>query len=191
MAIWESAAGTNIDCLVVTKGVTVGDQAHEFGVIKELSLKARYAVAAVARVHMEVDYEGLLDLPALSEVADEVTQAEANTRANALRTALAAHMAGVGTPFVDGEHLAADTTLRTTLLAIPAASTLNTCITLVNGINTASVAHGNSSGVHFHDDAAEVSATITTVPPTTLARCIKDLNDLRQTLLNHFSLGSL
>jgi hypothetical protein len=126
-----------------------------------------------------------------SSLTVTVTQAQANARANALAAALHAHMVGVGTAFADGEHKAADTALAATLAAVPAATTLGTCITLVNAIQTASTSHGDSAGVHFADDDAEAAGTIPTDPPTTLAHCVADLNALRQTLLTHFSLGSL
>jgi hypothetical protein len=119
-----------------------------------------------------------------------VYSASLKTRGEALRTAMSAHMLGVGTALVDGEHLAADTALAATLNAIPAATTRATLITLINGLHTADVAHATSSGVHFHDDATEAADTITVNPPVTDANCMTDLNDLRQSFLNHFSAGS-
>lgn len=151
-------------------------------------IKTKYLHALINGVHMEADLEGVVSLTPL---AGGALQSAANARANALKTAMIAHMAGVGTVFVDGEHLAADTGNSATLAAIAAATDLPTCITLINGLSDASIAHGDESGVHFHDDMTEAGASITNDPPTTLAHCITDLNDLRQIFLDHFDLGSV
>lgn len=152
-------------------------------------LRARWLVAnAAVTVHLEADDEGLVALAALTGAE---TQNQANTRAEALRTAMLAHMAGVGTRFIDGEHKAADTGNAATLAAVPAATALPSCIVLVNALHAADNAHGGQAGVHFLNDSAESAATITVDPPVTLANCITDLNDLRQSFINHFNKGSL
>jgi hypothetical protein len=150
-------------------------------------LAAKHARALLDGIHQEIDLEGLTSLTAL---AGTETQAQTDTFLEALRTACLAHGAGVGTATVDGEHLAADTANNATLAAIPACNnTLARSIALVNGLHAWDVAHATSVGVHFHDDAAEAADTITTDPPTTLAHVRTDGNDVRQSLLNHFSIG--
>lgn len=158
--------------------------------VAALKIKTQYMHALIDGVHMGTDAGGL---DALVALAGGATQAQANARAEALRTAILAHMTSVGTITAVGEHKAADTGNHDTLAAIAAltpSSLLAACITLVNGLNAAIVAHGDQSGVHFHDDATAAASTITTDPPTTLAHCITDLNDLLTTYSDHLALGS-
>ncbi len=154
--------------------------------ITALEVKSKYTLALVNRKHMKVD-TALVGVAAL--VAEDQTATD--ERAEAIRTALLAHMASVGTYLVDGSHLAADTALAATLAAVPAATNLATCIVLVNALLVAANSHGDSSGVHFHDDATLGALTITTDPPTTLAQCRTDLNDILAALQTHFALGSV
>jgi hypothetical protein len=155
--------------------------------IDAIQLKAKWELALINRVHMKIGQQGL---DALVALAGGATQPQANARAEALRAALIAHMALVGTFNTDGEHLAADAANSATLAAIPAATTLGTCITLITGLQAADVAHANAAGVHFHDDATLLASTITVVPPVTLANCITDLNDLLVNMLAHLNRGS-
>ncbi len=155
-----------------------------------LEIKTKYMLALINRIHMEVDFEDLL---ALAPLAGGATQGAANTRAEVLRTALLEHMDGVGTIYVDGEHLAAETSVSSTLTAIPAATEINSCITLVNGLLAAVIAHGDSSGKHFHNDtgAGGTGATMTNNPPTTLGHLITDLNELKIAIQTHMSAGAV
>jgi hypothetical protein len=158
-------------------------------------LHSRYTLAlAGTYAHLKADLgvAALTALPPAVAVEEEeiaVEQAAANARAEELRTILAAHMLGVGNSTTDGFHKAADSARRTTLLAIAAATDLASCITLVNGLKTA-FAHGSQAGVHFTNDAALAAATITTDPPTTLAHCTTDLNDVLAALTAHFALAT-
>jgi hypothetical protein len=131
---------------------------NHVGTIKPANLRTfgKYLLAAYNRVHMNDDLEGLEDLIALGGGA---TQAQANARAEALRVAMVAHMDSVGSPAVDGDHLAADPINRANLTDIPTltgTSDLAACITLVNGLNESLRAHATQPGVHFHDAVASI-----------------------------------
>lgn len=149
-------------------------------------LEIQYARALIAGPHMQVNLRGL-DL--LTPFSGSENQTQADTRAEALRTAMIAHMAGVGTSSVNGEHLAADSVQSGILSGIPPATNLGTCIALINGLHAADIAHGGSSGVHFHEDFTEETDTITVNPPVTLGNCLTDLNDLLTDFLAHFGRG--
>jgi hypothetical protein len=158
-----------------------------------LDIKTKYEEAQINRIHMEADAADLASLIALTVLGGAASQAQANARANALQALMGTnHMLGVGTILVDGEHLAADTALATTLLAIPLAVDIGTCQTLTQGLNTAIIGHGNSSGVHFHDDTGVNGSGFTPTNATadTLAKQRVDLDQIRQAMLNHFSFAS-
>lgn len=137
-------------------------------------------------VHMEVDFEGLLSL---SPLPSNATQAQANARANALKVAWNAHLAGVGTVLEDGEHLAADTA---NAVATIDASSVDTCEALVIALLASIIGHGDETGVHFSDDtgAGGTGATMTEADPETLPDLISDLNDLKTAMTTHMDLGT-
>lgn len=144
----------------------------------------RYTNARAVGTHANVS--ATLDgLAGLDDVAGGATQAVANTRANLLKTALIAHMADVWADDAPGAHMIAGATASGVLAAVAAASDLATSITLVNALKAALNDHGDEAGVHFHNDADAVAATITTDPPTTLAHVITDLNDLIDAIRAH------
>lgn len=163
-----------------------------------LDIKTKYMLALINRVHMLADLGDIGALIAMTPLSGGALQSDANARANALQALMGtAHLLGLGTIAVDGEHQVADTTNSATLLAIPAATNLTTCETLTIGLATSIIAHGNqvisSTHVHFHDDTTSSSGsgwTPTNPTPDTLAKQITNLNDIRQAMLNHFSLGS-
>ncbi len=183
----EATTGTQttaITALVAEDGV---DTAR----LDALEIRAKWIYAVLKpTIHMEADTEGVL---ALTPFVGTELQAAADARAEALRTALGLHMAGVGTNLVDGEHKAAETAVASTLAAIPAAIDFGTCTTLTLGLLNAIIAHGNSAGKHFKDDTTSggTGAAITTNPPTTLAELLTDLNDIRQAMLNHMVAASI
>jgi len=165
--------------------------------ITALQVKSKYQLALIDKVHMLADLDdinALIALPVL--VVGVANQAAANARANALQASFVGHLSSdPGTAFVDNEHQTTDATNRDTLAAIPIASSSPTCITLINGLAAAIISHGDetvATKVHFHDDttASGTGFTMTTDPPVTLANQVNDLNDIRQALLNHYSLGS-
>ncbi len=141
---------------------------NHIGTIKPERLRTftKYLLAAYDRVHMDDDDEGLGDLTPLSGGA---SQADANARAEELRVAMLAHCESVGTPSVDGDHLAEDSINADVLSAIPTLTSLSdlpTCITLVNGLNTALLRHNTQPGVHFHDSVSTIGT-----PNFPLAHC--------------------
>ena len=123
----------------------------------------------------------------LAALAGTETQAVTDTQLNAIKASLVAHMASVGTISTAGAHKAADTGNSATLAAIADATDLASSITLVEGILAAIKAHGNQSGVHFHDDATAVALTMTTATPTTLAQVRVDANDVRTGIAAHYA----
>lgn len=155
--------------------------------VAALEVKSKYLLAGYSRVHMLAD----TDIAALAALAGDALQAAANTRANALKASAVAHAAEVGTVTVDGAHLAADTTNSATLAAVAAASDLATCITLVNALLGFVNDHGDQSGVHFNNDATAAALTMTHTPPTTLAHCITDLNEILAGMQAHYALASV
>jgi hypothetical protein len=166
--------------------VSYGDLCVAVGATLGLGAQANYSIAlATAAVHMAKD----TGLAGLSALAGDALQATANTRANALKAIAATHAASVGTPTVNGDHLAADGTAATTLAAVPAASSLPTSITLVNALFAWHQAHAIQSGTHFHNDTAPASNTLTVDPPVTLANVVTDLNDLLTMMTAHFARG--
>lgn len=136
-------------------------------------------------VHMRKD----VGKETLTALAGGALQADANARANALKADAAIHAASVGSQSVNGAHLAADATAAATLAAIPAASTLGTCITLINGLFAWHQAHAIQSGTHFHNDTVPAGQSMTNTPPTTLAHCITNLNELVTMMQAHFARG--
>jgi len=143
------------------------------------------ALAISTDYHANQNQQGLDALAALAGVG---TQAVANARANALKTAMIAHMASVGTRTARGSHKNADTANSATLAAVADASDLATSITLVNALLVAINTHNNQATRHFHDDATSV--TITTDPPTTLAHVRTDCDDLLAAMVTHMAAGA-
>ncbi len=135
----------------------------------------RYGIAVSLQYnsHMKRD----TGLTALSPLAGGAIQSVADTRANLMKTYINAHLAEVGSPTVNGAHRNVDAT--NPIVAPDGDGVLAHLITLVNAIHACANAHGGQSGfVHFRNDDALTASTITTDPPTTLAQCVTDLNDL-------------
>lgn len=145
-----------------------------------------YANARAAGVHMTPATHGVA---ALSPLGGTDAQSLVDARANALKAALLAHMASVGSKTAEGEHLAAEGAIATTLTAVPAGSGLATTQTLTNALVTAFNAHGDSSGVHFHDDSTVAGFTPSNADADTKAKQITNLNELRAAMATHFALG--
>lgn len=174
--------------VVTLPTTTTADNPGALTDVTALQIKTKYMNAVVSTVHMKAD----TGFAGLSALAGGATQAQCNAQANAIQTALAAHMNSVGTILADGCCLAADPTHRATLIAIPVASSLPTCITLISGILAAIVGHGNAAGVHFHNDTGTSGsgATMAPNPAVTLADCVTDLNSLLVNLQTHVALAS-
>ncbi len=141
------------------------------------------------KYHMAVD-TSLLGLA----VIDGTTPSDAVVfaRANALKAAYASHFASVGTASADGKHKAADTALAATLAAVPAATTVGTTCTLAIALGVALDAHGDSSGVHFHNDAAIAAYSPTSnllAGNATKALAVTELDALLAASLTHFANG--
>jgi hypothetical protein len=159
----------------------------------QLQIATRWLYAATKpTVHMHVDLEGLNSLANLVH-ADTITTA--NARAVVLAAAWVAHLAGVGTVVVNGEHKAADST--NTLPTNPTdLTTLKTWIGKVGGgatgTSAAIIGHGNQSGVHFLDDSGTggTGFTLTVDPPVTQADCNDDLNAILAAMKTHFNIGT-
>ena len=147
------------------------------------------AVGTPADYHMMVD-TSLLGLSALAGGSNAAAQ---SARLNAMRTAIDTHALGVGSPTADGQHLAADTTNEATLAAVPAGSNTATNCTLAIALGAFAAAHGNQTGVHFHEDA-----TLTGYTPSsnllagnaTDAKCLIETNDLLAAFQTHFANGA-
>lgn len=136
-----------------------------------------------AVVHMSADTE----IASWVTVPSDALQADVNTAVNSLKAIAAVHAASVGTAATDGFHKAADGTAATTLAAIPAATNLATCITLITGLMAWLKAHGIQSGTHFSNDSTLAALALTVAPPVTLANCITDANDLAGFFAGHFA----
>lgn len=170
------------------------DQSNET-TLDSVNVKSKYTLAVVERVHMKAD-TGLAELTEIdvegfdpeSPTFEEDLTAAGCELANALKAALLAHMADVGSTTVDGAHKAADETNDSTLAAITDADDEASLITLISGLLTAINAHRDETGVHFNDDAEAV--TITTDPPTDFEECAADANDLFNAFVAHFALAS-
>lgn len=167
------------------RSMTLAELAIALGLTTQAVTNKYLTALSGTAVHMKKNV-GTATLVAL---AGGALQADANARANALKGYAATHAASVGSQSVDGAHLAADGAAAVTLAAIPAASTLGTCITLINGLFAWHQAHAIQSGTHFHDDTAPAGNTLTVDPPVTLANCITDLNDLVTMMQAHFARG--
>lgn len=170
----------------LTSGNLTGYSVEDDNIANNRRTRYLYALGGAA-VHMQINQENVPALPVLPGTA---TQAQANARANALKVAWNAHVARVGTFAADGPHKTAD---ATNVIAAADASGLASCITLINALLAAVIGHGNQATVHFANDtgAGGTGAAITTDPPTTLAHCITDLNDLRTAFMTHFQLSAL
>jgi hypothetical protein len=167
-----------------------------------LQVKTKYLDAVTgAAYHMEIDLEGtaIAALAAFAGGAGAPSAGELTAmyaRVNLLQTAMLAHMAGVGTRLVDGEHKAAETTVATTLTAVAAASSVATACTLAIALGVAVIAHGDSSGKHFHDDTTSDSGSGYTATSdlaagnATADKCRIELNALRLAMATHFSNGA-
>lgn len=183
LGIYHPATGLND-----SRGISVAQLAVAMGVTAQTAAQTitnNYLLAVAGTVHMAKH----TDLAALIALAGGATQAEANARANALKASAVAHAASVGSSSVNGDHKAAEVTAIGVLAAVAAASTLGTCITLINALFVWHKAHAIEAGVHFHDDTAPASNTLTVDPPVTLANCITDLNDLLTMVKAHYARG--
>jgi hypothetical protein len=163
-------------------------------------IKLKYVLAATTvndtgPVHMLED-EDLADLQALTPLSTTpgaVTQQELNDRVNLLKASYIEHAGGVGSPEVDGEHYAADTTTAAFLTAIPDATDLASAITLIgdssSGFGQAIFTHGSNAGNHFHTDDGYGGNgfNFTGVsPPVTVPDCCHAANDILTALIDHY-----
>ncbi len=147
-------------------------------------------------VHMMID-DQLGALLALTPLGGGATQDDVDARLNVLKALQLDHYQGVGSLFVDGEHLDVDTVNFATLSAIADAADLGTAITLINGTGSATgviVNHGwldSDAGHHFHDDQSTGGRffVLPVDPPVTLADCIVDTNAILASLIVHFGNG--
>lgn len=167
------------------RSMTLAELAVALGVSGQALINKYQTALTGSAVHMKKN----IGTATLTALAGDALQADANARANALKAEAATHAASVGSQSADGAHKAADTTVAATLAAIPAASSLETCITLINGLFVWHQAHATQSGTHFHNDSAPAGNTLTVDPPVTLANCIADLNDLVTMMQAHFARG--
>ncbi len=148
------------------------------------AVRSKYNLAvSQPYVHMDRDTD-FLSLSPLNLLVGS-TQDQANVRANSMQLLALSHAGDVGTLEEDGDHLAADLVASGTLAVVPVASSLPTCITLINALFAWHLAHAIEAGVHFTDDVAVAGNMITHNPPTTLAHCVTDLNDLRGFIQGH------
>lgn len=162
------------------------------GTTAALAIKVKYmdAVATAADFHMAAD-TGLLGLSALTGGANAAAQ---SALANAMRTAMDAHMLSIGTRLAVGKHLITDAALEATLAAVPAGSSTATNCTLTIALDAAFIAHGNSSGVHFHDDSTAAGYSVTSnllAGNATDANCLTELNALLAAMKVHFANGAV
>lgn len=167
------------------RSMTLAELAVALGVTGQALINKYQTALTGTAVHMKKN----VGTVALTALAGGATQAEANARANALKGYAATHAASVGSQTVDGAHKAADGAAASTLAAISNASTLGTCITLINGLFAWHQAHATQSGTHFHNDTVPAGESMTNTPPTTLAHCITDLNELVTMMQAHFARG--
>ena len=167
-----------------TRKRTASPMVRDIADYNKVDARLQYIAARAVGTHAAVDAD-LHGLLGVADLAGDALQAAANTRAGLLKTAWLEHMASVATETSQGAHRVADTALAATLTAVAAASDLATSITLVNALLVALNSHGDSAGVHFHDEPDAAAATITTDPPTTLAHVITDLNDLIDAMRAH------
>jgi len=149
--------------------------------------------------HMDAD-KNLPALQALAPLPGGATQAQVDAFANLMKHYEIAHYYDVGSLSVDGGHLAVDTYDIAALEAVPNATDLASCITLITAIALAIVNHGWSDvenlGQHFHDDQTGQTTpssaggryfVLPVAPPVTLADCIADCNAIQQSMITHFS----
>jgi hypothetical protein len=138
-------------------------------------------------VHMLINKQGL---DALTALPGGTVQGTVNLRVNTLKAAWNAHLSNVGSYSADGQHKATDAAHA---VATADATNLATCITLINDLLAAIIAHGDETGIHFSDDtgAGGTGATITVDPPVTLANCVTDANDLLTAMQTHMGLGNV
>lgn len=115
------------------------------------------------------------------DLGEGAAAAAAYARAAILKAYLIAHMNSNAAGDVRGAHKAVDTALALTLHLVPAATNTATLCTLTIAIGVAFKAHGDSVGVHFHDDATAAGYTATSdllAGNATLANAIVELDAL-------------
>ena len=152
-------------------------------------------------VHMMID-DQLPALLALAPLPGGALIGDVCARLNLLKGFQLDHYQGVGSLFVDGEHLDGDAPNTATLSAIPDASDLASAIVLISGMgNSVSapipgviVNHGwldSDAGHHFHDDQSTGGRdfVLPVDPPVLLADCIVDTNAILASLIVHFQNG--
>ena len=155
------------------------------------AVKSKFLLAGMNRVHMLAKATAIASLTALTPlVSGSATLPQALARFTALQALGVSHFAGVGTYLVDGEHLAADSADGVSLTA-EAPTDLTSMKASIHNFGGYLVTHATAAGVHFHNDAGLGALALTTDPPTTLAQCNVDLNDIRTAMLTHFALGSV
>ncbi len=169
--------------------------------VAAVQIQAKWAIAASTLVnqtvpdsgyaHMMVDDNSPI-LLALSPLGGVVTQDQVDARVNLFRSLQIDHYQGVGSIFVDGEHVEVDTVNLANLEATPNATDLASCITLINATKTAIIDHGwgdSNAGHHFHDDQTIGGRffVLPVDPPVTLADCIADANAILASLIEHFT----
>lgn len=167
-----------------------------------VELQSKYLLAGITvgnlpgYAHMKIDddisiLQALSDLPTMG-----ASQSDINTRLNLLRASYLEHVINVGSPTVDGEHWAADTTSETFLANIPPATDLTTAIALIgdstSGFGQAIFDHGSDTGFHFHTDTSiggngfNYTGTSPCVSPDD---CAVAANDILHSLITHYSNG--
>lgn len=159
------------------------------------SLKGKYCLAAIERVHM--------DKPALVLLPDLVHGDLFATAKAQLLTILAAwheHLNdGAASPIHDADHKTADSTNLAAFPTAPTLAVLADMITVIGGVTIPSgagggvVAHGNQASVHFHDDTGlgGTGFTLPVDPPVTQDDCNDDINALKHAFNTHVGLASL
>lgn len=170
--------------------------------LAELMVKSKYLLAATTYqdgsgcVHMLADPVDIAVLTAMAPFDDAATQPQVDARLNAAKASFLDHCEGVGTIYVDGEHLGVDTYNLAAIAAVPDATDLASAITLINAFKLAIVDHGwgdTEDGHHFHDDVTTGGRyfALTVDPPVTLDDCWADTNDIVAGLLVHYRQASV
>ena len=170
-------------------------------IVAAVQIQAKWAIAAATLVNQDVPDDGyahmMIDdnspaLLALMPLGGGATQDEVDTRINLFKVLQIDHYQGVGSIFVDGEHVEVDTVNYALLEGTPDATDLASCITLINATKTAIIDHGwgdSNVGHHFHDDQTIGGRyfVLPVDPPVALADCITDTNAILASLVEHFT----
>lgn len=192
--------GIPIDILFSVAGsaASLSDLTSGFGAAA-IQIQYMDAVATAAFYHMVIamqDTDTLADIVSSGAASDAVTAEHTalQVRANLLKADLRTHiLAGGALRTFGAEHLLADTALADTLALVPAASNQATTCTLAIAIGVALIGHGNSAGVHFHDDTTTGSGYTATSDlagaNATYEKARVELNALRLAIQTHTNNG--